>query len=324
MVEQVEETFKFVGLVDKSYQVKTAPIPKPGPGEVLIRIAYSTINPVDKYTFYTFTQPRVGSDGCGTIVALGEGVNPELNGKKVAFTYEAWGQYKLAKPEGLVILDDSQDLSKAANAIVNPLTVIGQLDIVKKQKSTSCIMMAASSQLAKQFLKLSQEEGIEVINIVRKDEQVKILKEELNAKYVLNQTSETFFEDLQALINQLHPKVMFEYVSGDLPGKIFAVMEAGSHLVVVGNLSGETLNLNSGNIIFSNKTVRGFLLTPYLKELTEEERQAAYKRLADDLRDGGKIFGTQIVKEISFEQFQEGMAERAAVATEGKILINCQ
>ncbi len=47
-------------------------------------------------------------------------------------------------------------------------------------------MTAASSSLAKQYLKYAESEGIETINIVRKDEQVKNLREEFNAKYVLN------------------------------------------------------------------------------------------------------------------------------------------
>ena len=45
--------------------------------------------------------------------------------------------------------------------------------------------------------------GIEVINIVRRDEHVHILKKELQAKHVLNQTSPDFLEQLKGLVAEL-------------------------------------------------------------------------------------------------------------------------
>jgi len=44
------------------------------------------------------------------------------------------------------------------------------------------------------------KEGIDVINIVHRDEQVRMLKEEFGAKYVLNSCSEGFEKELSLLI----------------------------------------------------------------------------------------------------------------------------
>lgn len=82
----------------------------------------------------------------------------------------AWSQYKAAKVGDLVILDDSQDLSKAANAMINPMTAVGLCDIAKGKKATAVIQTAASSSLSKQVNRYFQKEGIKVINIVRRDE----------------------------------------------------------------------------------------------------------------------------------------------------------
>ena len=96
---------------------------------------------------------------------------------------------------------------------------------------------------------------------------------------------------------------MYEYVSGELPGKIFAAMPYGSQLVLVGNLTGQPLHLNSGDVLFRDKSVVGFLLTIWLGKITAEEKAHAFKTVSDDLRDGGKIFGSQIVKEIKLENY---------------------
>ena len=61
------------------------------------------------------------------IISVGEGVDKALLNKKIAFHAGAWAHYislNVATSHFLV-LDDSQDLSKAAAAYINPLTTIG-------------------------------------------------------------------------------------------------------------------------------------------------------------------------------------------------------
>ncbi|MFN9905637.1 MAG: hypothetical protein ACK56F_05845 [bacterium] len=78
------------------------------------------------------------------------------------------------------------DLRKGANTYVNPFTVTAMLDFALKNEAKSVILMAASSQLAKMMIRICQTRGIETVNIVRKADQVKDLKENYNAKWVLN------------------------------------------------------------------------------------------------------------------------------------------
>ena len=62
---------------------------------------------------------------------------------------------KAADDKFLIKLDASVDLKNAANAIINPFTVIAQLDKARKLGSKAVIMTAATSALAKQFYKLA-------------------------------------------------------------------------------------------------------------------------------------------------------------------------
>ncbi len=65
------------------------------------------------------------------------------------------------------------------------------------------------------------KEGIETVNIVRKDDQVQDLKENFSAKYVLNQDLPSFLDDVKQVIDEVKPTVIFECVGGDLAGNIF-------------------------------------------------------------------------------------------------------
>ncbi|CDW86811.1 zinc-binding dehydrogenase family protein [Stylonychia lemnae] len=314
MVES--QQYKYVKNVDGEFQIVSEDIPRPGAGQALIKIAYSAINSYDEMNFTIFKSQRIGS--------VGEDTLSDLIGKKVSFLAEAWGQYRLADINTLIVLDDSQDLAKAANASGNPLTALGQLDLVKNHGAKAVVLTSATSQLGKQFLRLCLSEGIQVINIVRRQEAINQLKDECGAHYVLNSTSPTFLTDLQILCDELQPTYLIDYIGGNLIGQIFTTMPQSSHLLTVGNQSGETMNLNSGDILFKDKTVSGFMLNRFLQSISLDDRRELMQRISNDLRDGGKIFGSNIVKEIPLENFKEGLQQYQEVASEGKILINCQ
>lgn len=68
------------------------------------------------------------------------------------------------------------------------------------------------------IIRLCQEEGIPLINIVRKEEQEKILREELKCEHVLNSLEPDFLEKLGELAKKLRATVCFDAVAGELTG----------------------------------------------------------------------------------------------------------
>ena len=154
-----------------AFKLREESVPQPGPGHVLIRVAYSTINPYDRImaTVNKANGFILGCDGCGTIAAVGDGVSADQVGKKVAFVGDGWAKYAVKDFKYVVPLPDSIDLTVCANAYVNPNTALAMLDFAKKHEAKCVISMAASSALGKQMIRLFTSQGIEVINVVRKD-----------------------------------------------------------------------------------------------------------------------------------------------------------
>ena len=71
-----------------SFAVQETDIPVPGPGELLIQIQATALNPVDwkiqAYDFAVKTYPAVlGTDSSGIVAAVGEGVTDFVVGDKV-------------------------------------------------------------------------------------------------------------------------------------------------------------------------------------------------------------------------------------------------
>jgi len=215
-------------------------------------------------------------------------------------------------------------LKGAAAAWVNPLTVCGLLDYIKKNGVKSVIMTAASSQLAKQFYKLVSKDGIQIINIVRKDEQVASLKKDLGAVHVLNQETESFMGDIKALIGELKPTVIIECLGGDFSGNILKIMPPKSTLIILGCLSTKPLALDSGTMIYHVKSAIPFFVLDWLSKIPEQEQVYWKKMVSDDLKSGGPIFGSEVSKMVQLEQWNDAFKECEAVATQGKILISME
>jgi NADPH:quinone reductase len=75
-------------------QLGDRPTPEPGPGEVLVRLAFSGVNPTD-WKSRSNAQPGPGGqvpnqDGAGTVEAVGQGVDPVLVGERVWIWEAAW------------------------------------------------------------------------------------------------------------------------------------------------------------------------------------------------------------------------------------------
>ncbi|MCA9545416.1 MAG: alcohol dehydrogenase catalytic domain-containing protein, partial [Myxococcales bacterium] len=111
-------------------QVREAPDPTPGPGQVSIDVAYSGVNFADimaRMGLYPDSPPRpcvVGYEVSGTIRAVGDGVTGFTPGQRVVCATRFGGYTDvLVSPANLVVaLSEAVDLQAAAALPVNYLT----------------------------------------------------------------------------------------------------------------------------------------------------------------------------------------------------------
>lgn len=91
--------FERTGPADEVLQLVDLPTPSPGPGEVLVRVHTSGINPVDVKTRAGLRSsqlpfPRITphSDGAGVIEAVGDGIARSRCGERVWLYNACWGR----------------------------------------------------------------------------------------------------------------------------------------------------------------------------------------------------------------------------------------
>ncbi len=252
--------------------VRQIPVPRPGPGEVLIRMAASPINPSDLFFLagnYAFQKPFPvvpGLEGSGTVVRAGKGLVSRMwMGKRVACaaaqtTDGAWAEYMVTSAMLCFPLPKKLTTEQGAMLIVNPMTAVSFFDLAKSEKHAAIVSTAAASALGRMVTRLGRQNGLPVINIVRRQEQVELL-DSLGAQYVLNSLDDDFADRLRELAHQLNATLLLDAVGGDMTQRLLDAAPFGSTMLVYSNLSGEPSVFNSETLIFGDKKVVGFFLS---------------------------------------------------------------
>ena len=256
-------------------RVEERPVPEPGKNEVLVRVAASPINPSDLafldglYGFKKPTPTVPGFEGSGTVVAAGGGLMGRyLRGKRVACVSQrdgdgVWADYVVTSTNSALPLDESVSLEQGAMSVVNPLTAIALLDIAREGGHDALVLTAAASALGQMVNRLAQSEGIQVINVVRRDEQAALLRQQ-GATVVLNSNEANFTQQLRDVCHRHQTRLAFDAVAGTRTLQLLEAMPRHSKVTIYGGLSYQPAQVNPGHLIFQDKAVDGFWLTTWL------------------------------------------------------------
>jgi NADPH2:quinone reductase len=119
--------------------------------------------------------------------------------------------------------------------------------------------------VGKQIIYLCKEAGLPLINIVRREEQVKMLKEEYGCEYVLNSSSDNFYEEFSKLAKEHKINTLIECVSGPTTGKLLECMPSRSTILFYGALSEQPMSeIDPVLMIGRNNKIEGWILGHYL------------------------------------------------------------
>jgi NADPH:quinone reductase-like Zn-dependent oxidoreductase len=345
-------------------------IPAPGPDEVVVRIEAAPINPSDlglllgaadptsvkisgsgTSSVVTATVPQanmkamggrldesmaVGNEGAGTVVKAGSSEAAQaLLGKTVAMIGGAmYAQYRVIKAKECLPLPEGTTATEGASCFVNPLTSLGMVETMKREGHTALVHTAAASNLGQMLNKICQKDGIDLVNIVRSEEQEKLLRG-IGAKYVCNSTSPSFMEDLTAALIATNATLAFDATGGGkLQGQILQAMEVAAvkamkvysrygstthkQVYVYGRLDLRPIEFVPAGMAWG---MGGWLLFPFLQKIGAADAARLRARVVAELK---TTFASHYTKVISLEGVLQldNLRVYAKRATGEKYLIN--
>lgn len=259
---------------------------------------------------------RVGNEGAGRVIAAGRGAEAQsLKGKLVAAmgTRGSYGQHVVCHWRQCLAHQEGTTAEQAASSFVNPLTALAMVKAMRGEGHTGIVHTAAASQLGQMLVKICLADKIPLVNVVRRQEQVDLLKR-IGAEHVVNSSSETFEKDLVATMMASGATICFDATGGGTLGyEVLKAMETAAvrkggamtgygsstfkKLYIYGGLNaGEPLTLrpHAGMGGFS-WSIAGFLLGTGSATITDEDKQ----RVAREIN---TTFATSYSQRISLSQ----------------------
>lgn len=348
----------------------TVETPPPASHEVVVRVEASPLNPSDMGLLFggaDMTQAKaagtaenpvitapiapavmkamagrvgqslpVGNEGAGNVVAAGDSPEAQaLLGKTVAILGGAmYAQYRTLPASQCLLLPEGTTAEEGASCFVNPLTALGMTETMKREGHTALVHTAAASNLGQMLQKLCIADGIPLVNVVRSQAQVDILKG-IGAQYVCNSSEPTFMDDLTDAVEATGATLGFDATGGGrLAGQILTAMEAAA-VRKMGEFSryGSTVHkqvyIYGGLDRSPTEFVRafgmswgmgGWLLTPFLQKIGPEAAQALRERVAREVK---TTFASHYTNRVTLQEALtlEAIGEYGKQATGKKYLV---
>ncbi|HUX97351.1 MAG TPA: alcohol dehydrogenase catalytic domain-containing protein [Bacteroidales bacterium] len=308
--------------------VKEVRTPVPGPGEVLVKMKAAPVNPSDlariKRSDNNLETFIPGLEGSGDVVAAGKGFLPRLwMGKRVACSAEyatsgTWSEYMVTKAGKCFPLNAKVDYDQGSMMLVNPLTAIGFIEIVRAQRHRAIINNAAASALGRMVELLGKKHNIPVINIVRSNKHLERLTGS-GSKYVLDSSAPSFIDDLGKLSHDLNATILFDSTCSRQIEKMTGVIPYGSSVIIYGNLTGEeNIMINPRILIDKDIRISGFYVGARTKE------NSLFKNIMN-LREVSRLMRSEMKVSIQGrfppDRAQEAIDTYLANMSAGKVLI---
>ncbi|MBV6271352.1 quinone oxidoreductase [Alcaligenaceae bacterium CGII-47] len=266
------------------------PTPKPGPGEVLVRVAFAGINFMDVHTrqgkyatsrTYPVRLPlTLGMEGAGDIVELGEGLSALKAGDRVAWCL-AWGSYAefaIVPVTRLAKIPDAIDFELAAAVMFQGCTAhylshdVGQLG-----PGRSCLILAASGGIGQLLIQFAKRAGATVFAVTSTPEKAAIAKC-CGADHVMHYDEGRFADAVRDASGGAGVDVVFDAVGKTTLRDSLRTVRTRGLVVNYGSVSGSVSDLDP---IELGEAGSLFLTRPRLADYLADT--ATVQRRADDV-----------------------------------------
>ena len=242
--------------------------PSPGPGQALVKIAASGVNYIDIYFrkgVYPATPPIVlGSEGAGTVEAVGPDVKNVAPGDRVAYAMPrgSYAEYQAVPAWQLVKIPTSVDFETAAAAMLQGMTAHYLTHSTYPLKpDDSCLIHAAAGGTGRLIVQMAKMLGARVIATVGSEEKAKEAKE-AGADEVIIYTR----EDFTAQAKGVH--VVYDSVGQSTFMKSLDCLRPRGMMVSFGNASGAVAEfsplilMQKGSLFLTRPTLGNYVATP--------------------------------------------------------------
>ncbi len=244
------------------------PVPRPGPGQVLLRVAATALNFPDVLLAAGTYQVRPplpftpGIEACGEVVAVGEGVDRAQVGHRVlgmlALTDGGLAEYALAPAHCVHPAPDALDDDAAASLYVGFQTAWFALHRRAVLRSGETVLVhAAAGGVGSATVQLAKAAGARVVGVVGGAEKVAVAQGLGCDEVVDRHAHEDLVPVLREVVGRDGADVVVDPVGGVAYEGSTKVVAFEGRIVVVGFTSGRIAQAATNHVLVKNYSVLG-------------------------------------------------------------------
>jgi len=266
-------------------RVETAPVPTPGPGQVLVEVAAAGVNRPDCLQRAGNYPPPPGATDipgleiAGTVVAAGEGVTSPRPGEKVCALVISGGyaEYCVADAPLCLPVPAPLTLTEAAGLPETYFTVYDNVFTRGRlQKGETLLVHGGSSGIGSTAIQLAKTFGATVYATAGSQEKCDFCLG-LGADAAINYRDKDFVAEVKALTGGRGVDVVLDMVGGPYIARNLSVLAVEGRLVQIAFLQSSKVELDLMPLMLKRQTITGSTL---------RARSVALKKaIADELRE---------------------------------------
>lgn len=307
------------------YGIAEGDAPRPGPGQVQIRVAACGIGYVDVlvalggYQVKPSLPHTPGQEVAGTVSAIGDNVAGLALGDRVlAAAPGGFTEYVVASRDSVFRIPGNLPFAGAAGLRLNYLTALhGLRDRANLQKGERLLVLGAAGGVGIAAVQVGKLLGAEVIAVASTEEK-RAFAQEGGADRVLDSTVEGWRERLKEACNGGGPDVIFDPLCGPLFEPAFRSLAWRGRHLVVGFVGGEIPRLRVNLPLMKGAALVGVDVRQFA--LFERAKADAY--VEELIAWGGEgRFAPMAGRRFAFNDFAEAMAYAHSGRGMGKTIL---
>lgn len=243
-------------------------VPKPGAGQVLVKVAAAGVNRPDmlqrmgRYPPPEGASPIPGLEIAGEVVALGEGVFAGLLGRKVSalVTGGGYAEYCLADARHCLPVPGGMAMAEAAAMPETLFTVWHNVfERGFAREGETLLVHGGTSGIGTMAIKLGKLFGLTVIVTCGSDGKCEAARE-IGADHAINYRTQDFVAEVMALTGGKGAELALDMVAGDYTQRNLDCLGVNGRLVTIAVLGGARATVNMAGLMVKRQTITGSTL----------------------------------------------------------------
>jgi len=192
------------------------------------------------------------------------------------------------------------------------------LEFLQVEKGQWIMQNAAYGAIGKALAMLAKARGVHCLNLVRRDDGVAEMQA-LGIDHTVSTAQPDWMAQVRAQLGEGGAAAAVDSVGGKASGELVSLLGENGTLVSFGSMTGEPMQIGSGDVIFKQATVKGFWGSKVSQAMAAADKRRLVGELLQLAAGGG--LSLPVDAEFALEDIADAARASQVPGRQGKVLL---